>query len=52
VYNAEQKARLSKCQKKPEQKQLEIVDVLANRKEILRLFPRGGEIKANIKWLA
>ena len=52
IYNAEQKARLLKYQKNDEFKGPQIIDVVNNRKEMLKLFPRGGQIKANLEWMA
>jgi hypothetical protein len=42
IYNPEQKARLMKCERNPEAKGVEILDICSNRKEILKMYPRGG----------
>lgn len=48
IYNAEAKNRLMKLSKNPEVKGVEVVDISSNRKELLKIFPRGGELKGNL----
>lgn len=51
IYSPDQKARFIQCQAKTEGAKTEVVDVSQERKEMLRLFPRGGEVKGNLEWL-
>lgn len=51
IYNAEAKSRLMKVVKNPEAKGIEVVDISKNRKEMLKMFPRGGELKGSLEWL-
>ncbi len=40
-----------KCEVRPNPKSIEVVDIGANRKELLKMFPRGGVLKGNLEWL-
>lgn len=51
IYNAEAKGRLLKCQKKSDLKTEHVIDMVSNRKEMIKMFPRGGEIKGTLEWL-
>lgn len=54
IYSPEQKARFIQCQATEGAKtedRTEVVDVSQERKEMLRMFSRGGEVKGNLEWL-
>lgn len=48
IYSADAKGRLLQVQRNPELKGIEVLDLCSNRKELLKLFPRGGELKGSL----
>lgn len=52
IYSNEQKNKLQKIAKEEKEVSLKVIDLTANRKAILKYFPRGEEIFGRLEYFS